>query len=80
MIRLQSRQAPADTIRVPGGRPVAIALATIGFLSTSLTIVLSMIPPADDPNKLLAIAKVLISTAVLVGIGIAIYTRAAHKR
>ncbi|MBV8629720.1 MAG: APC family permease [Silvibacterium sp.] len=80
MIRLQSRPATADTIRVPGGRPVAITLASIGLLSTTLTIVLSVIPSADEPNKPLAIAKVLISTAVLIGIGVAIFLRAERKR
>ena len=64
----------------PGGRPVAITLASIGHLSTTLTIVLSVIPSADEPNKPLAIAKVLISTAVLIGIGVAIFLRAERKR
>ena len=80
MIRLQNRPAPPDIIRVPGGRPVATALATIGLLSTALTIVLSVIPGEDEPHKLLAVAKVLISTAVLIGIGVAIFLRAERMR
>jgi amino acid transporter len=80
MIRLQTRPAPPDIIRVPGGRPVATALAIIGFLSTGLTIVLSVIPGEDEPHKLLAVAKVLISTAILIGIGVAIFLRAERKR
>ena len=80
MIRLQSRPAPSDTIRVLGGRPVAITLASIGLLSTAFTILLSVIPSADEPNKPLAIAKVLISTAVLIGIGAAIFLRAVRRR
>ena len=80
MIRLQTRPAPPDIIRVPGGRPVATVLAIIGFLSTGLTIVLSVIPGEDEPHKLLAVAKVLISTAVLIGIGVAIFLRAERKR
>ncbi len=79
-IRLQNRPVPPDTIRVPGGRPVATALAIIGFLSTGLTIVLSVIPGEDEPHKLLAVAKVLISTAVLIGIGVAIFLRAERRR
>jgi len=79
-IRLQNRPIPPDTIRVPGGRPVATALAIIGFLSTGLTIVLSVIPGEDEPHKPLAVAKVLISTAVLIGIGVAIYIRAVRRR
>jgi amino acid transporter len=80
MIRLQNRSAGPDVIRVWGGRPVATALAVIGFLSTALTIVLSVIPGDDEPHKLLAVAKVLISTAVLIGIGVAIFLRADRKR
>jgi amino acid transporter len=80
MIRLQTRPAPPDIIRVPGGRPVATVLAIIGFLSTGLTIVLSVIPGEDEPHKLLAIAKVLISTAILIGIGVAIFLRAERRR
>ena len=64
----------------PGGRPVAITLASIGLLSTALTIILSVIPGEDEPNKPLAVAKVLISTAVLIGIGVAIYLRAERNR
>jgi glutamate:GABA antiporter len=59
---------------------VATALAIIGFLSTSLTIVLSMIPGEDEPHELLAVAKVLISTAILIGIGVAIFLRAESRR
>jgi amino acid transporter len=80
MIRLQNRPAGPDVIRVWGGRPVATTLAVIGLLSTTLTIVLSVIPGDDEPHKLLAIAKVLISTAVLIGIGVAIFIRAERKR
>jgi amino acid transporter len=80
MIRLQDRPAGPDVIRVWGGRPVATTLAVIGLLSTALTIVLSVIPGEDEPHKLLAIAKVLISTAVLIGIGVAIFLRAERKR
>jgi amino acid transporter len=73
MIRLQSRPAGPEVRRVPGGKPVAIALATIGFLSTAVTIVLSTIPSADEPNKPQAIAKVIGGTAVLVGLGVAVF-------
>jgi glutamate:GABA antiporter len=73
MIRLQREPAAEGTIRIPGGRPVAIALASVGLLTTLLTIVLSVIPPEEEPNKPLAIAKVIGSTVFLVGVGIAVY-------
>jgi amino acid transporter len=80
MIRLQRKPAGPDVIRVWGGRPVAIALATIGLMTTALTIVLSVIPGEDETNKPLAVAKVLISTAVLVGAGIVVFVIAERKK
>ena len=80
MIRLQKQTAGPDVIRVWGGRPVATTLAVIGFLTTSLTIVLSVIPGEDETNKPLAVAKVLISTAVLIGAGVAVFVIAERKK
>lgn len=73
MIRMQSVPAGAHVRRVPGGRPVAIALACVGLVSTAVTIVLSVIPGQDETNKPLAIAKVLGGTTVLVGLGVAVF-------
>jgi amino acid transporter len=73
MIRLQSRPAPLEARRVIGGKPVAIALASIGLMSTAVTIVLSVIPGADETNKPLAVAKVLGGTMALVGLGVAVF-------
>jgi amino acid transporter len=80
MIRLQKRTAGPDVIRVWGGKPVAVALAVIGFLTTSLTIVLSVIPGEDETNKPLAVAKVLISTAVLIAAGVAVFMIAERRK
>jgi amino acid transporter len=73
MIRMQSRVAGPEVRRVPGGRPVAIALASIGLASTAITIVLSVIPAGDEANKPLAVAKVLGATFVLVGAGVGMF-------
>jgi amino acid transporter len=73
MIVLQREPAGPDVIRVPGGRPVAILLASVGFVVTAVSIVLACVPPDDEPNKLLAVVKVVGSSAVLVGIGVVVY-------
>lgn len=73
MIKLQSEPAGPEAIRVPGGRRVAIAVAALGFLTTALTIVLSLVPPPDEANKSLAILKIVGGTVVLLLIGILIY-------
>jgi amino acid transporter len=80
MIRLQREPAAPGTIRIPGGKPVAIVLASLGLLTTLLTIVLSVIPPDEEPNKPLAIAKVIGSTIFLVAAGVAIYYVANRRR
>ena len=65
--------------RVPGGKPVAIALASIGLISTSATIVLCIIPGADETNKPLAVVKVLGGTLVLIGAGVAVFLAERRK-
>jgi glutamate:GABA antiporter len=73
MIRLQSRKAGPEVRRVPGGRPVAIALGVVGIASTSATILLSLIPGADETDKPLAVIKVVGGTVVLVGLGVVVF-------
>lgn len=78
MIRLQKEPAGPNVRRVPGKRPIAIALALIGFASTAATIVLSLIPGADQPNKVLAVVKVVGATLAQLGLGVAVFV--AEKR
>jgi glutamate:GABA antiporter len=73
MIRLQSRPAGPEVRRVPGGKPVAIAIAVIGLVSTVATIILSAFPPDDEPNKPLAVVKVVGGSAVLVAAGVVVF-------
>jgi len=78
MIKLQSEPVAPDVIRVPGGRTVAKLVATLGFITTTLTIALSLIPQPDEPNKLLALLKIVGGTGVLVLVGMGLYV--AGKR
>ena len=78
MIRLQREPADAGVIRVPGGTPVAIALAALGMMVTAVSIVLACVPADEEPNKALAVVKVVGSSIVLVGIGAGVY--AAGRR
>ena len=78
MIKLQRDPTGPEVIRVPGGSTVAKLVATVGFLTTTLTIVLSLIPQSDEPNKPLALFKIVGGTGALVLLGVGIY--AAGKR
>jgi amino acid transporter len=73
MIKLQREPAGPGVMRVPGGKAVAVALASLGFFVTAVSIVLACIPPDEEPNKGLAVAKVVGSSLVLVGIGVLVY-------
>jgi len=79
MIRLQSRPMPAGARRVLGGKPVAILLGSLGFASTLVTLVLALVPSADEPDKPLAIAKVIGGMLVLVGAGVVVFIGAILK-
>ena len=73
MIKIQREPAGPDVIRVPGGVVAAKLIAALGFLTTAITIVLSLIPQPDEPNKPLALLKIVGGTGALVLLGVCIY-------
>ena len=73
MVKLQREPARPDVIRVPGGKPMAVLMAIVGMFMTILTIVLSTVPQPDEPNKPLAVLKVVGGSAVLLAIGAWLY-------
>jgi amino acid transporter len=75
MFKLQSVPADPGIIRVPGGRPVARMVALVGFVTTIFTIGLSVLPPADEPNKPLAVLKIVGLSGILVLMGVAVFYR-----
>jgi glutamate:GABA antiporter len=79
MIALQREPAGPEVIRVPGGSGVAIALASLGFVVTAISIVLACIPADEEPNKLLAVTKVVGASVALVAIGAVVYAAGASK-
>lgn len=80
LISVQKEEARAETMRVPGGRPVAIAVGCIGLVVTLCAIGLAMIPAADEPNKPLAVIKIIGLTAILIGTGWGVFARSRRKR
>jgi amino acid transporter len=73
MIKLQAEPAGPEVIRVPGGKPMAILVAVTGLITTIFTILISVIPQPDEPNKLLAVIKVVGGSAVLLAVGAWLY-------
>ena len=73
MIKLQREPAGADIIRVPGGKPGAYLISVVGFTTTTMAIALSVLPPPDEPNKALAVLKIVGLTGAMLGVGVVIY-------
>jgi glutamate:GABA antiporter len=73
LIKLQREPAGTEVIRVPGGKPVALIVGTVGIITSVLTIVFSAFPPADEPHKGLALLKELGLVGILLAIGVGIF-------
>ena len=73
MFKLQREAAGPGVIRVPGGKPVALMMAALGFCTTLFTIGFFLIPDADEPNKMLAVGKIVGLTGLLLVAGVVLY-------
>jgi amino acid transporter len=80
LIRVQGEPAGADVMRVPGGKPVAILFGSVGFLTTAVAIVLACVPAADEPNKELAVLKIVGLSAALIAIGAIVYLVGSRRK
>jgi amino acid transporter len=80
VIKVQSEPPPPGVVRPPGGRITATVLAAIGFAVTAAAMVLACVPDAAEPNKALAVLKVIGSSALLIGVGQILYMRGRAAR
>jgi len=78
-IKLYKEPATRDMVRVPGGKATVVAAACIGLVTTVSSMLLSTIPDASEPNKPLAVLKVLGMTALVVGSGIAVFVAGRRR-
>jgi glutamate:GABA antiporter len=72
---LKFRTAPQtpEMVPIPGGKWTVTLAGAIGLITTISAIVFAGFPADDDPNKVLAVVKVIALTAIVLGGGIAIY-------
>ena len=77
-IKLHGGDDP-QAIRIPGGSLTVRIAASIGLLTTVVAMVLAVFPADDEPNKALAVAKVLGLTALMILSGVAVYLRGARR-
>ena len=80
LVRVQGEPTGADVILVPGGKPAAISIAMVGFCTTMLAILLSLIPSPEEPHKILVTVKVLGAASVLIGLGMVVYWVGKSRR
>jgi glutamate:GABA antiporter len=72
-IRLQREPAGPGVVRIPGGKPAIILVASIGLVTTAASIALSIVPAPDEPRPAIAVAKVVGLSILNVGLGAALF-------
>lgn len=77
-IKLYAEPTTAEMVRLPGGKVTITVAAVVGLFTTVMSMVLATIPDASEPNKPLAVAKVLGMTLLVVGSGVVVFF--AEKR
>jgi amino acid transporter len=83
VIKLQREPAGPAVMRAPGGTPAAIFLAGLGFATTVVAIVFSVVPADGAAGGWLAVTKVVGLALLLVGTGVLVYVvgkRSAPRR
>ncbi|MGA8324675.1 MAG: amino acid permease, partial [Candidatus Cybelea sp.] len=68
-----------EMVRIPGGKWTVWVAALVGPATTLSAIVFAGIPADDEPNKTLAIVKVIGLTALMLVSGVAIYFAGRRK-
>lgn len=68
-----------DMVRIPGGKWTVWIAAAIGLFTTFTAILFAGFPADDDPNKTLAVVKVVGLTAIVLLAGVAIYLTGRRK-
>ena len=72
-------RAPPAGVTVPGGSVTICAAAIIGLITTLVAMIFAGFPAADDPNKTLAVVKVIGLTLLVLAGGLAIYAQGRRK-
>ncbi len=72
-IRLSGGEQAAGQLRIPGGRCTIVVTALVGLVTTMGAIILAVVPRPDEPNKVLAVIKIVGMTAAMLACGVAIY-------
>ena len=80
MIRSQWLPAGPEVKRVPGGRWVGVLLGSMGLATVLVSIYLSCLPPAGDPNPRLSVLKIVGASLTLVAVGAGLWLAGRLRR
>jgi glutamate:GABA antiporter len=80
LVRVQRVPAGPEVMRVPGGRPAAVVVGVTGFVTTTISIGLALMPPADAADPTLAVVKVAVPSLALIALGVLLYRRGRARR
>jgi glutamate:GABA antiporter len=78
-LKLHAEPQMPEMVPIPGGRWTVSVAALIGLATTISAIVFAGFPADDDPNKVLAVVKVIGLTAMMLLSGVAIYLIGRRK-
>ncbi|MGB8967085.1 MAG: APC family permease [Candidatus Cybelea sp.] len=78
-LKLRDEPATPAMVRILGGKWTVSVAALIGLTTTLVAIVFAGFPADDDPNKVLAVVKVIGLTAMMLFSGVAIYLLGRRK-
>jgi glutamate:GABA antiporter len=78
-LKLHTEPKMPEMVWIPGGRWTVSIAALIGLATTISAIVFAGFPADDDPNKVLAVVKVIGLTAMMLLSGVAIYLIGRRK-
>jgi len=73
LLRLHREPAGRGVVRIPGGKKIAMLVGVVGVVTSIVTIVLSTVPGPDEPHPLLAVAKLIGLTLVLIISGAGVF-------
>ncbi len=78
-LKFHAEPATAQTVRIAGGKWTVLVAAIVGLGTTVVALVFAGFPAVDDPNKTLAVVKVIGLTASMLLSGVIIYLFGRRK-
>lgn len=78
-LKLRGERQTREMVPIPGGKVTVSLAALVGLATTISAIVFAGFPADDDPNKVLAVVKVIGLTALMLLSGVAVYLLGRRK-